>query len=93
MGLDDYFPWNSFYEKKVDPLILTTCEEKGKFNLPVFRIAIIDRNGLEVRGKPLEVFAAIKEIRRLVSVLEERSYRFALKDVQDRWVRDPEGTS
>jgi len=93
MGIEDYFPWDLNYRKKVDPLVLTTYEENGRFNLPVFRITVIDNNGVEFRGKPLEVPAAIKEVRRLVSVLEERSYRFALKDVQDRWLRDPEGNS
>lgn len=93
MGIEDYFSWNSFYEKKADPLILTTYEEKGKFNLSVFRTAIIDRDGIEVRGKPREVPAAIKEVRRVVSALEERGYTFILKDVQDRWLRDPEGKS
>jgi len=93
MGIEDYFPWDLNYSGKVGPLILTTYEENGKFNLSVFRIAIIDRNGFEMRGKPLEVPAAIKEVRRVVSALEERGYRFALKDVQDKWLRDPEGKS
>ncbi|MFH1711510.1 MAG: hypothetical protein ABH840_04320 [Nanoarchaeota archaeon] len=80
-GLEDYFPWNSLYEKKVDPLILTTYEENW-----IFSLAVIDNKGIEVRSKPLELEVAIKEVRRVVNVLEERNYRFALKDVPDDWL-------